>query len=86
MNLDALGHIGYLLIFVGMCMLGARNKYGWGLRLLGDSVWCGVGVALGMTSIWIWSLLFMTNDVLSYRRWARKVILVPFPKREVSDD
>ena len=31
-----------------------------------------VGIALAMSSIWAWGLVFMANDVLSYRRWGKK--------------
>lgn len=71
MTIDTWGHIGYLLIFAGMSLLGRKAKLGWISRLLGDGVWCVVGLTLGMTSIWLWGLAFMMNDVLSYRRWGK---------------
>ena len=72
MSTDAWGHAGYLLIFAGMFLLGRKAKLGWVSRFLGDGIWCGVGMVLGMTSIWLWGLLFMFNDVMSFRRWSKK--------------
>ncbi len=81
MSLDAWGHIGYILIFAGMYLLGQKAKVGWVSRCLGDAVWVVVGFAMGMTSIWAWGLVFMANDVLSYRKWS--IIGTPEEKREV---
>jgi hypothetical protein len=70
MSLDVWGHMGYVLIASGMAFLAAKNRLGWVLRFLGESIWIGVGVALGMSSIWFWGFVFLLIDLNGYWRWS----------------
>jgi hypothetical protein len=67
--LDAIGHVGYISIFIGLVLLNYKNKYGWMARLLGEALWIGIGFGLGMTSIWIWGIIFVCVDINGWRKW-----------------
>lgn len=70
--LDALGHIGYSLLGVGVLLLGRRVAAGWLFRLVGQAVWLAIGIALGMSSIYVWSTAFLVLDAVGYYRWREK--------------
>jgi hypothetical protein len=53
-GLDGLGHVGYVLLFAGQCMLARGMRAGWAMRAAGEVVWIGVGLVLGSTSIVLW--------------------------------
>ncbi len=66
--IDAFGHVFYAIIMIGMFQIGRDRALGWALRFAGDTGWCVLGVMMGMTSIWIWGILFLTIDVIGWRR------------------
>lgn len=68
---DLWGHAGYISIFLGMLLLTRRNVWGWAFRFLGELIWVGVGAALGMTSIWLWGVIFMGIDAWGFGTWWR---------------
>lgn len=68
MTADAWGHVGYVLLLAGQWLVSGGRASGWLLRVLGGFVWLGVGVAIGMPSIWLWTGLFIAIDV---RGWLR---------------
>lgn len=68
-NLDLFGHIGYFFILLGLLFLARQNRLGWFLRLIGEVIWVALGVKMGMTSIWLWGLIFMSIDVYAYFKW-----------------
>ena len=69
-TIDALGHVGYAAIVVGHAMLARwRSPWGFVLRIVGELVWLGLGVALGLTSVWFWSGMFVVIDAAGFARW-----------------
>jgi len=68
-NIDILGHIGYAFIFIGLVLLTHKNRFGWICRLLGETLWIGIGFSLGMTSIWIWGTIFVCVDAAGWMKW-----------------
>lgn len=78
MVIDLLGHFGYILIFLGMIGIRYKNPYGWALRFLGELVWVSIGFQLGLTSIWIWGLVFMLVDFWAFVQWQDEVEEKPF--------
>lgn len=69
--IDLFGHVAYLLIFLGMIALGRRKQIGWVLRLLGAAIWLVLGVQLGLTSIWMWEIVFIGTDLYGYYLWRK---------------
>jgi hypothetical protein len=67
--LDVLGHVGYVLLFIGQWQVGDGKRYGFLLRLAGEVVWVGLGFCMGYTSIWIWSLVFAYVEIRNFRKW-----------------
>ena len=67
--IDIFGHVGYLLIALGMFALSKKKIYGWMLRLYGELIWFAIGLEIGMTSIWIWGAIFILIDMWGYYRW-----------------
>jgi hypothetical protein len=67
--IDLAGHFCYGLLFIGMLLLGGRHPLGWALRLAGELGWVAIGVTLGLTSIWVWGLLFCVVDFRNWRKW-----------------
>jgi hypothetical protein len=67
--LDLLGHTAYGLIVVGTYGVAAGwGTAGWGLRTLGDVLWCYIGLELDMTSIWLWESVFVGVDLYGLLR------------------
>ncbi len=69
---DALGHLGYALLFGGIILIGRKWAVGWLLCLAGDLIWLGLGVEMGMTSIWSWQVAFLAMALYNWRRWRRE--------------
>jgi len=70
-NLDIFGHVGYVFIAVGLLLLGREYKSGWLFRLVGELIWVLIGIEMHMSSIYIWSSIFMGLDILGYMRWRK---------------
>ena len=68
-EIDACGHVAYLFLAVGMLLISQKNKWGWICRLSGEAAWVGIGIVMGMTSIWMWGLLFMCIDINGFYDW-----------------
>lgn len=66
---DAVGHLGYALILIGLVLIGQGSKAGWIFRFIGGLTWVVIGFAIGMTSIWVWGLVFATLDYYNYTKW-----------------
>lgn len=67
--IDILGHIAYLFVMTGTFLLHPkfdRVTLGWTLRGVGDAGWVGLGISMGMTSIWIWGSVFVAIDLAGY--------------------
>jgi hypothetical protein len=69
--LDGLGHLFYLLIFLGMVMISKKHEVGWLLRLAGETGWAVLGLYMGLTSIWIWAVPFIYIDTKGYLLWRK---------------
>lgn len=69
MMIDYLGHIFYALIFWGTYSVANKNRAGWVFRFIGEAGWAILGVYLGLSSIWIWGLVFLCNDAYGYLKW-----------------
>jgi len=67
--IDLIGHVAYVLIFIGMILLTKKDWIGWVFRFFGEAMWVGIGLYLGMTSIWVWGLIFMGIDAYAITRW-----------------
>lgn len=70
--LDFFGHVGYLFIGLGIILLARKNILGWISRAVGEAVWLGIGFALGMSSIWIWSSLFLLMEGYGFWSWRQE--------------
>jgi len=69
---DFIGHISYIIILAGTMFLHQKNKIGWGLRLIGDIGWVGVGFATGLTSAILWSSVFAVMEIRGYLSWRKE--------------
>lgn len=67
--LDALGHLGYVCIAVGLVLLALRIRQGFLARFAGEIIWTGIGLDLGMTSIWAWGFVFCAIDLYGWFSW-----------------
>ena len=70
--LDLAGHVGYALIALGMYFIAQKSAWGFALRFTGESVWVIIGALMGMSSIWMWGLLFMFIDGYGFIKWRRE--------------
>lgn len=68
-DIDLWGHVGYAFIFLGTVFIAAKSLWGWAFRFVGELIWVGLGVALGLTSIWCWGVLFMCIDSMAFVNW-----------------
>lgn len=69
--IDLAGHVAYLFVAVGMFLLSKKSKWGWVCRFTGEIGWVIIGLIMGMTSIWMWGLLFMALDFNGFHAWRR---------------
>jgi len=67
--LDIFGHLFYGSIFMGMILLKQRNRAGWLFRLAGEIGWIWIGFKLGLTSVWVWGIIFAIVDYTAYKKW-----------------
>ena len=70
--LNWIGHVSYVFILVGMILLTKQKTVGWILRFIGESGWIVIGLVMGMSSIWFWSIIFCIVDMIGYRSWKNK--------------
>lgn len=69
--IDLLGHVFYLCLFLGMYLLAKKKKVGWFFRFVGELGWTSLGLALGLSSIVIWGIIFMVIDAFGYYHWRK---------------
>ena len=70
-KIDILGHIATLWLVTGTSMLSMKNRLGWLVRAVGQVLWILIGAIMGMTSIWIWGLVFVAMDIWGYFKWKK---------------
>ena len=70
--LDLIGHAGYLMLFTGTVLIVRKNVMGWWLRAAGELTWFGLGVAMQLSSVILWSLVFLVSDLWGIREWQRR--------------
>jgi hypothetical protein len=73
--IDALGHVGYLLITAGMLAIGHNKMSGWLLRLAGESIWLAIGFMTELSSIWFWGIIFILIDIKMFMLWRKKKLI-----------
>lgn len=66
---NAVGHIGYIFIVMGMLLLAEQNTYGWAFRAIGEVLWLVVGIRMRLSSIWFWALVFIGLDIYGFTSW-----------------
>ena len=71
MNLivDLIGHFAYLLSVLGTIYVSKKDKNGFLARVISDIIWCLIGLYLNLSSIFIWSIVFLIVDIRAYRKW-----------------
>lgn len=67
--LDGVGHACCALKALGLWQLSRRRRIGWLLRLAGGGGWVAVGLALGLSSLWIWGIAFAVLDTVGFLCW-----------------
>lgn len=70
--IDAFGHIGYVALVAGTWMVGRQRIYGWAVRAFGSAIWMALGYAMALSSIWMWSGVFLVTDCVGFYRWRVK--------------
>lgn len=78
--LDVIGHIGYLIIFIGLILLGYKKRSGWLFRFVGDTVVIYLGIVLHLTSIWMWGIVFGVIDLTNFYKWTKTNVHIPHTK------
>ena len=68
-GIDVCGHVAYLFLVAGMVLLTRKNLWGWACRFIGEIGWVVIGFIMGMTSIWLWGLVFMCIDIKGFYEW-----------------
>lgn len=66
---DIAGHLGYLLSVLGTFFVSKKDRNGFLLRILGDTIWLAIGIWLNMSSIIVWSCIFLYVDYRAYKKW-----------------
>lgn len=68
-EMDFFGHVFYAFLAIGTWFLGKRDINGWRLRMFGNVGWIVLGVMMGMSSIWIWEIIFLILAYKAYLEW-----------------
>lgn len=67
-----MGHIAYALVACGTLAVARGRWWGWMLRAWGDALWILLGFKLGLTSIWGWEIVFISQDLYALYLWRKK--------------
>ncbi len=68
-NVDLFGHLAYVGLVLGHVLVARKQRVGFLARALGGLCWAVLGIHLGLSSIVIWSLVFVGIDLYGWRRW-----------------
>ena len=68
-KIDLLGHLGYLLLFIGQFLIAQHAIMGWPLRIMGELIWLYLGVKLKLSSIWFWGIIFVLVESYGLYQW-----------------
>lgn len=71
-KVDFFGHFFYFFLFLGMLLIQYKDYRGWAFRFAGEAGWIGIGLIMGMSSIWAWGFAFMVVDVLGFLKWQKE--------------
>ena len=66
---DILGHVAYALLVVGNWMIGNKQIWGFSFYLVANLMWLGIGWKIGMTSIWLWEIVFLGLAIRNIWKW-----------------
>ncbi len=58
---------------LGTWYLGKKDINGWWLRMFGNLGWVVLGVQLGLTSIWMWELIFLGLGFKALCDWKKEL-------------
>lgn len=61
----------YVFIFAGILLLAQKRQLGWVMRFIGEVGWMLLGIALGMSSVVIWGVIFTIMDLYGYWSWRK---------------
>ena len=67
--IDLIGHVSYAVMLAGLVLIGRGSAAGWLLRFISELAWVVIGFVIGMTSIWVWGLVFASIDYYNYSKW-----------------
>ena len=70
--IDIVGHIAYASLLLGQILLTKKNTWGWALRFIGEIGWVAIGFIIGMSSIWVWGILFALIDIRGFIKWRKE--------------
>lgn len=71
-TLDALGAIGYVIIFGGQWMIGDGSEWGWWVRIIGSALWAWLGYKLKLWSVVVFSIIGCGIDLRGFVQWQIK--------------
>lgn len=67
--LDALGHVGYVFLLVGVWAVGEKIELGWVGYIAGLLIWAFIGWKLRMSSMIVWQLIAVANAAWAWWKW-----------------
>lgn len=71
MSLNRWGHLGYICIALGMFLLAKQIVWGWLVRFLGEAIWMYIGIKMKMSSVYIWSFIFLGMELYGFFSWLK---------------
>lgn len=66
---DKLGHVGYVILVLGMFLIGMKQVWGWPIYIAGDVLWFYIGWRMRMTSIYLWQFVFVAVAARGWYNW-----------------
>jgi hypothetical protein len=71
--IDLLGHVSYMLVFVGTLLVANKKASGWLVKMLGGLLWAVVGATyLKLSSVFLWEGLYFLVCLHAYLKWRRE--------------
>jgi len=66
---DIAGHVGYAMLAIGNWMIGDKRIWGFAWYFVANLIWLWIGWSLGMSSIFLWEVVFLSLAVRNVYKW-----------------
>ncbi len=69
---DILGWFGNLSYFVAIVLIARKNRVGFIFNTVGNSLYLVQGIAMGLSSLWVISIVLIGGNIYGWIKWGNK--------------